>query len=193
MEFSVAFRVTTASMLLALVAGCSGTAAVAPAPRQQNDSGAEPGIKAVALVFILRDCPICNSYIPELNRLHQTFANRGVMLRLVHADPQTTEAEAREHASEYQIEPKVILDPQHAKVKWAGATVAPEVAVFSPSGDLLYRGRIDDQYAGLGKRRTQVTSHDLRDALEAILAGKSVPNPRTEAVGCPIPELTKGN
>jgi len=53
---------------------------------------------------------------------------------------------------------------------------------------LVYRGRIDDQFAGLGKRRTVVTSHDLRDALEATLVGKPVPQPRTEAVGCPIPK-----
>lgn len=192
MDFSVAIRATTA-LVLAILAGCSGTAATVPTARQDNDWGTDPGVKAIALVFMLRDCPICNSYIPELNRLHQAFANRGVMLRLVHADPQTTEAEANEHASEYQIEPRVILDPQHAKVKWAGATIAPEVAVFSPAGDLLYRGRIDDQYAGLGKRRTQVTSHDLRDALEAILTEKPVREPRTEAVGCPIPELPKGN
>jgi hypothetical protein len=193
MELRAAIRATAASMLLALLVGCTGTAAVAPVSQQENDVGTEPGIKAVALVFILRDCPICNSYIPELNRLHQAFANRGVMLRLVHADPQTTEAESREHAREYQIEPRVILDPQHAKVKWAGATIAPEAAVFSPAGDLLYRGRIDDQYAGLGKRRAQVTSHDLREALEAILVSERVPNPRTEAVGCPIPELMKGS
>ena len=86
----------------------------------------------------------------------------------------------------------VALDPRHEWVKRVRPTIAPEAAVFSPTGDLLYRGRIDDQYAGLGKRRTNVTSHDLRDALEAILAGEPVPVARTDAVGCPIPQLPNG-
>jgi hypothetical protein len=144
--------------------------------------------KATVLVFILPDCPICNTYMPELNRLHETFASRGVDLLLVHVDSEVTAERAKSHAAEYQIEIPVALDPGHSWVKKAGATITPEVAVFSSSGDLLYRGRINNQYAGLGKRRANVTSHDLADALEAVLAGKSVLEPRTEAVGCLIPD-----
>jgi len=148
----------------------------------------DAGTKAVALVFVLPDCPICNAYIPALNRLHEEFSPRGVTLALVHADPETTTEKAKAHASEFQIQCPVAIDAGQRWVKKAGATTAPEAAVFSARGELLYRGRIDDQYAGLGKRRTVVTSHDLRDALEAILAGKPVPQSRTEAVGCPIPK-----
>ena len=143
-------------------------------------------------MFILPDCPICNSYVPELNRLHDAFANRGVTMALVHADPDVTLERAKSHAQEYEIRLPVALDPDHTWVDRAGATTAPEAAIFSTTGEILYRGRIDDQYAGLGKRRTQVTSHDLRDTLEAILAGKPVPQQRTEAVGCLIPELPAG-
>jgi thiol-disulfide isomerase/thioredoxin len=152
----------------------------------------DPATKALVVIFVLPDCPICNSYIPEFNRLHQQFAPRGAPIVLVHIDPEITDQRARRHALEFQIGCPVTLDKYHLYADQAGATIAPEAAVFSPSGDLLYRGRIDDQYAGLGKRRTQVTSHDLRDALEAILADKPVPNPRTEAVGCPIPEISTG-
>jgi len=157
-----------------------------------NDRAISPakdsGIKAIALVFVLPDCPICNAYLPQLNRLHEDFSPRGVTLALVHADPETTAEKASAHAREYQIQCPVAINPGQQWVKKAGATTAPEAAVFSASGELLYRGRIDDQYAGLGKRRAVVTSHDLRDALEAILAGKTVPNPRTAPVGCPIPK-----
>jgi hypothetical protein len=57
---------------------------------------------------------------------------------------------------------------------------------------LVYLGRIDNRYVGFGKRREQVTAHDLRDALEAVLAGRPVPRRRTEAVGCDIPDIPTG-
>src|SRR4029077_18443544 len=67
-------------------------------------------IKATALVFILPDCPICNSYIPELNRLHEEFAPRGVSVLLVHADADMTADKAASHASEYNIQCPIVLD-----------------------------------------------------------------------------------
>jgi len=160
---------------------------------RQVELANDPSVKAIALVFILPDCPICNAYIPALNRLHQSLLAGGVQMILVHADAATTADNARQHAREYQIQSPVILDPHHAWVSRAGASTAPEAAVFSPAGELLYRGRIDNQYAGLGKRRATVTSHDLRDALEAVLAGQPIKEPRTEAIGCLIPEYSPGD
>ena len=62
----------------------------------------------------------------------------------------------------------------------------PEVAVFSPSGEVLYLGRIDNRMEDISRRRTTVTEHELRDALDAVLAGKPVKVARTRAVGCSI-------
>jgi AhpC/TSA family protein len=153
----------------------------------------DPATKAIALVFILRDCPIANSYIPEINRLHASFRDRGIFLVLVHADADTTLDQARAHATEYQISPPVVLDPRHEWVNAAEAKISPEAVVFSPSGRIVYHGRINDQFAGLGKRRTVVQSHDLKDALEAVLADQPVREPRTKSFGCLIPKLTNGD
>ena len=57
---------------------------------------------------------------------------------------------------------------------------------MAPDGTVLYRGRIDDLYIALGKRRDHVTAHDLRDALDEIVGGRPVGNPRTQAVGCSL-------
>jgi hypothetical protein len=147
---------------------------------------------ATVLVFTMQDCPIANSYIPVLNNLVEEYGPRGIRLVLVHVDPQLTIEKARKHAEEYQIKAPVVIDQQHAWVDRAGATRSPEVAVFSPAGDVLYSGRIDDRYAGLGKRRTHVSAHDLRSAIESILAGRPVARPKTEAIGCFIPPLLFG-
>jgi len=143
----------------------------------------------VALVFLVPDCPIANSYAPELNRLLADYEPRGVRLFLIQVDPDLSPERAREHARDYQLRAPVVLDVRHDWARQTGATMTPEVAVLSPAGELLYRGRIDDRYVRLGQRRAQITSHDLRDALDAILEGRPVVTTRTIAVGCPLPNL----
>jgi hypothetical protein len=142
---------------------------------------------AFVMIFIMHDCPISNSYVPELNRWHEWLDARHVPLLIVHADPNATLAQAKQHAAEYKISWPVVLDRKHTWVERAGATRVPEAVVFSREQSILYRGRIDNQYAGLGKRRAVTTSHDLRDALENVVSGGVVAQPRTEAVGCYIP------
>jgi hypothetical protein len=58
--------------------------------------------------------------------------------------------------------------------------------VLDTRGAIKYRGRIDNFYAALGKPRQRATSHDLRNALAAVVAGRTVEPPRTEALGCYI-------
>jgi hypothetical protein len=152
----------------------------------------DEGSKAVVLIFTLQDCPIANSYVPTLNKLVDEYEPSGVRLLLVHVDPQLTNEAARTHADEYNIKAPVVIDREHAWVQHAGATRSPEAAVFSPAGEMLYLGRIDDRYAGLGKRRTHVSTNDLRDTLDAILAGDPIAQSKTEAIGCFIPTLPSG-
>jgi hypothetical protein len=60
------------------------------------------------------------------------------------------------------------------------------------NGDaVLYRGRIDDRYAELGRERPTPTTHDLEDALKAAIAGKPVAVKETRAVGCILADLVK--
>jgi hypothetical protein len=77
-----------------------------------------------------------------------------------------------------------VVDRDRLAATRVKATITPQAFVIDRSGDIRYRGRIDNLYAALGKRRQQVTSHDLRDALDAVLEGRPVPHPETEALGC---------
>lgn len=149
----------------------------------------DPLIRAVVLVFVVPDCPIANSYAPELNRLSADYGPQGVRLFVVQVDPDLTVERAQEHARDYQLQAPIVLDLKHDWARQTGVTMTPEVAVLSPTGELLYRGRIDDRYVKLGQRRAHVTSHDLREALDAILERHPVPTGRTAAVGCPLPNL----
>jgi hypothetical protein len=146
-------------------------------------------VRAAVLVFVLTDCPVSNGYAPEIQRLAAEFGKRDVAFFLVHVDPDVTAAQAKRHAEQFGLTSPVALDPRHGLVRLAGARRVPEVAVFVPGEGRKYRGRIDDRYFAPGKRRAEPASHDLRAALEAVLAGKPVPRAETEAIGCPIPDL----
>jgi peroxiredoxin len=136
------------------------------------------------LIFYLQDCPICNSYAPEINRIAETFTN--FAFYIVQVDPDLKLEAAKQHARQYALHPTVLLDPGHELVKQAGATVTPETVVIGKDGGMVYRGRIDNLYIEPGKKRSLATSHDLRDALETIQTGHRVKQKRTKAVGCVI-------
>jgi peroxiredoxin len=145
--------------------------------------------KANVLFFTTKDCPIANSYSPEIMSIVNDFADKPIQFFAVHVDSELTAASARKHAREFGLTLPVLIDAKHELVSAAGITRTPEVAVFTPDGTLAYRGRIDDRYAGFGKKRPVPTQRDLRDALTAIAAGEAVLTTRTEAVGCSVPDL----
>ena len=144
------------------------------------------GKKAIVVFFTTTDCPLSNNDVPEMNRTWRDYAARGIAFYAVQADTTIAEAEAIRHASEYQFAFPVLFDPQQVLVKMTGATTIPEAALLSADGKLLYLGRIDNRVEDFDKRRPQPTEFDLREALDAVLAGKPVAHPRTKAFGCAI-------
>jgi hypothetical protein len=135
------------------------------------------------LIFYWHDCPICNSYAPEINRL--CSANTHFAFYIVQVDPDLTPAEAQKHTKDFALRPPVLLDGEHRLVKLAGATTTPEAVVFGTNKNVLYRGRIDNLYPSLNQRRAGATEHDLQDALDAITAGKPI-KAQWPAIGCAI-------
>ncbi|HXS94248.1 MAG TPA: redoxin domain-containing protein [Candidatus Limnocylindrales bacterium] len=144
------------------------------------------GDKAVVLFFVTTDCPVANSYVPEMNRIRDAYAGRGVGVYAVQADASVTAAEAAKYAEEYRYRFPLLVDAEQVLVKWTGATITPQAAVLSADGRVLYLGRIDNRVADFGKARQSATSEDLRIALDAVLAGRAVPVPRTKSIGCAI-------
>lgn len=168
-----------------------GTLELQTADGQRIDPLAVGTNKAVVVLFISTDCPISNAYAPEVNRIAAEYAPRGVVLRLVYADGDVTPASAKKHLADFSYTMAAVLDPDQKLAARLGAKVTPEVFVVSAAGSTIYRGRIDDLYPALGKRRPQPTERELRAALDAFLAGKPVAKPVTEAVGCYLPPLRK--
>ena len=142
--------------------------------------------KAVVFVFMLRDRPVSNVYAPNRRIRWRGTSAKGVALYLVHPDRDTNAKSAIAHAKEYKLIAPVVLDHDHKLTRLAEAEVTPEAAVFDAKGRLVYRGRIDNLYAGFGKNGLNRTKRDLRDTLDAMLAGERLAKRTTEAVGCYI-------
>jgi hypothetical protein len=144
-----------------------------------------PAGKANVLLFVQTDCPISNTYAPELQRICKAYAAKGVSCSLVYEDVRVDAGAVRRHMSEYGYTGMTAaIDASRALADRARATITPEAVVVDARGAVRYRGRIDNFYASLGKPRRHVTEHDLTDALDAIVAGKPVAKPETEALGC---------
>lgn len=144
------------------------------------------GKRAIVLLFVSTDCPLSNRYVPEMNRIQNAYASRGVAFYAVQGDATTPVGEVKKHVRDFGYSFPYLLDPRESLADFTGATATPEAAVLSPTGQLLYLGRIDNRLADYGQERYQATQSDLRESLEAILAGRPVPHPRTKALGCAI-------
>ena len=190
MSLTTGFRIFPV-LLLILATACTGSPAVTDLEgKSHHPLQASPG-GAVVLIFITTDCPIANQCIPEINRIHETYREKNVELLLVHVDPEVTRATAESHARDYDIRAPIVLDPGQDLVRATGAKVTPEAAIFDASATMVYRGRINDRFPGLGDSRARAKVHDLREALDAMLAGRPVREPRTRAIGCYIPDLPR--
>lgn len=148
--------------------------------------------KAVVLIFLGTECPVSNGYSPEYRRLFKTYSGKDVLFFGIHPDPDVSGAIAAQHAAEYRLPFPVLLDPSQNVAKQAQVKVVPEGVVLSATGQILYRGRIDDLYNTKGNRREEPMTRDLEEALKAVLAGRAPPVAVTQAFGCPLPQPVKG-
>lgn len=162
-------------LFLALILAGASLSAAAPTP--------------TVWVFTTTDCPISNRYAPEIERLAAKFKGRAKFV-LVYPAQHDSPAMIREHVKKFAYSMETLRDTDQKLVKLTGVTVTPEVAVMQ--GDrVVYRGRIDDRYLELGRERALATTHDLEDALTAVIAGKAVAHRETQAVGCFLADLVK--
>lgn len=146
---------------------------------------AEEPIVATVEFFISTDCPVANSYAPEIRRIQEEYQSIRITCRLIYPDATLTAREIETHLAEYYaLTMPYVIDADHTLVKRAGATTTPEVAVFDGKGELIYRGCIDNRYSRPGDRRREATERWLRDALDALLRGEKPAITRTEAIGC---------
>lgn len=142
--------------------------------------------KAVVVIVLNFDCPNSTGYSSLLADMAKAYADKGVAFVGVCASDDEDAASVAKKAGEYKLGFPVYRDDKGAAVEALKAEATPEAFVLDHNFVLRYRGRIDDGYAARLKKNPQITSHDLKAALDEVLAGKPVSTPLTKAVGCPV-------
>jgi thiol-disulfide isomerase/thioredoxin len=172
-------RFSSAFLLIAAIGFCTCSDVSGQVQKQQQKS-----LKAI--IFMDTECPVTQSYMPELKKMQQEFSPIGVQFEAVFPVYTATEKEITAFLKKYQISFPGYTDKEHKRTSRYHATVMPEVVLLDKKGTIIYQGAIDNRYAGLGKSRPKATEFYLRNALEATLNGNPVMTRRTEAVGCLI-------
>jgi peroxiredoxin len=149
------------------------------------------GKQALVVVTLNFDCPNCTGYAPVLADLARTYADKGITFVGVCPADDEDAASVEKKAKEYKLGFPVYRDDTGATVEALKAEITPEAFVLDHNAVLRYRGRIDDSYSARLKKNRTVTHHDLKDALDDLIAGKPIRTPLTVAVGCPVEAAKK--
>lgn len=140
--------------------------------------------KAVVVMFIATQCPVSNAYNERMVSLCRDYKPKNITFIGINSNKQESVEEVKQHAEEHGLEFTVLKDDKNVIANKFGATVTPEIYVLNASLDILYHGRIDDS-----RRESNVTSNDLRKALDEILSGKTPTVAETKAFGCTIKKV----
>jgi thiol-disulfide isomerase/thioredoxin len=133
------------------------------------------------VIFIATQCPVSNAYNERMNALYKDYSTKGVHFVFINANNTEPAAEVEQHARSKGLVFPVYKDQGNAVADRFGAQVTPEAFVMDRNGIMLYHGHIDDS-----QNEARIQSRDLRQALDAVLAGQQVATAQTKAFGCSI-------
>ncbi len=132
------------------------------------------------VIYFSPECPICIESFPTIESLSQKF-RKEIEFNLVVSKSESKQAQT--FLSKYHPTARIVVDENGLLQKLLAARVTPE-AFLLKEGKVIYRGRIDDRYAGIGQRRTVIRTNDLADAVLAYVEHKPIKTTSTVAVGC---------
>ncbi len=145
------------------------------------------GKSGTLVVFTCLECPYARAWEQRIVELGNTYAKKGVGVLLINSNnPSVSKNDSLEktqaRAKERGVQFAYAVDPTSAVAKAFGASRTPEAFLFDKSGKLVYHGTIDDNHEEADK----VQKRYLKDALDAVVAGKAPAVQETKSLGCTI-------
>jgi peroxiredoxin len=149
--------------------------------------------KVLVVIFTCNHCPTAQAYEQRIMKLHADYLERGVSLiaispndplavrldELGYSDVGDSFEDMKRHAKRRGFKFPYLYDGETQRVSTAfGALATPHVFIFDQHRRLRYNGRIDDADVNPPK------SHDTRNAIDDLLAGRPVAVPKTRVFGC---------
>ena len=149
---------------------------------------ADFGDQAALVIFMCNHCPFVQHVAAELARLAKDYQSQGVAVIGVNSNdtgtypedsPENMAKEAKRHGYTFPY----LFDETQEVAKAYRAACTPDFFLFDRQRRLVYRGQLDDSRPG---NNIPVTGKDLRSALDAVLAGRPVPEEQRASIGCNI-------
>ncbi|MEO0448564.1 MAG: redoxin domain-containing protein, partial [Verrucomicrobiota bacterium] len=126
------------------------------------------------ICFLGTECPMARQAVPQLLEMASEFEAEGVQFLGVFSNAQDSEEMVESMVRELEMTIAVVRDPEQRVADRFAAIRTPEVRLVKRAGaEVLYQGRIDDQFSPGVKRRAP-SRNDLRMALEETMAGQPV-------------------
>jgi peroxiredoxin len=141
---------------------------------------------ALVLIETCNHCPYAQAWAGRISAIQSDYAERGVRVVAISSNdavshPEDSFPEMVARAAEHGYTFDYLHDEDQSVARALGAERTPEVYVFDAGRRLVYHGAVDDN-----RDDTAVTEHYLRNALDAVLAGRTPSPSETAAVGCTV-------
>jgi peroxiredoxin len=143
---------------------------------------------AAAVVLIMQGvgCPIVQKMTPGLKEVVAEYAGRNIQFLMVNSNIQDTPEAIAAELTKFELDLPVLKDADQKLGRAMGAERTAEVFVVDPkSWSIVYHGPLDDRLT-YGAAKAAPDHHYVKDVLNAMLAGQTVPAIRQPADGCLI-------
>lgn len=145
------------------------------------------GEKGTLVLFSCNHCPVVIGYETRIAKLLNEYKDKGIGVIVINSnDAEAIEDDSLENmkvrAKERGFEFPYVMDDTSDVARAFGATKTPEAFLFDKDLKLAYYGAIDDS----PRDADAAESHYLKDAMDALIAGRKIETPETRAVGCSI-------
>ena len=143
--------------------------------------------KILIVVFSCNHCPYVQAYEDRMIKIQSEYGTKGVQMIAINSNeirnyPEDSFEKMAARAAKKKFNFIYVRDEDQSVVASFGATYTSEFFVFGDKRKLRYRGKINDNW----QQADSAKEHYLRDAVDAILAGKEIKVPETYSVGCMI-------
>ena len=143
--------------------------------------------RVLVIIFMCNHCPYVKAALRRLINLQNEYAEKGVQLVGISVNdavkrPEDSLENMKALAEKKRLPFPYLYDESQASAKAYDAVCTPDIFVYGVERTLKYRGRVDDNW----QHPDQITRHDLKDAIEALLTDQDVNDDQVSSMGCSI-------
>lgn len=146
------------------------------------------GKSGLLVMFLCNHCPYVKHVASALASITVEYMSKGIGVvgissNDIAAYPDDGPQQMKEEAAKQGYHFPYLFDQTQTVAQAYRAACTPDFFLFDTDFKLVYRGQMDDSRP---KQGSLATGHDLRAALDALLAGKPIPTPQKPSIGCNI-------